>query len=598
MIMVKISKNINNIDLSNLLEDVSAAYQIKDKNKYKFQIIAYDRAATAVEHLSSEAKDLYDDGKLDEIPGVGKSIAGHLKEIFSTGKSKHFDELFKGIPDAVFELLPIEGVGPKTAYQLVTLLEIKSPNAVSKLLKAAEKGKIEILEGFGADSQESIIKSIKEYSSREKRHLLNYAEEIASNIISWMKEDLNVREVDALGSLRRKASTVGDIDIACATTKPSITIGHFCNYKNKSRILEKGDKTASIIIPGNIQVDLMVCPPGQYGSVLQHFTGSKHHNIALREYARSLKPSLSLSEYGIKIVNSEKVKEFENEEGFYNYLGLDWIPPELREDSGEIKAALDGKLPDLINLSDIKGDLQIHSDFDTQTSHDLGLSSMTELVKKANLLGYEYLALTDHNPSMGSHNSSQIRSLLQKRKEIIDKVNYSLDEKQSVKYVFNSLEIDILSDGNIPITESCLDILDFALVSIHSSFKQTKKEATKRVIGALSHPKVKIFAHPTGRKLNEREGIDVDWELIFKFCLKNHKYLEINADPMRLDLPDYLIHEAVKMGILLTTGTDAHHADHMDNMKYAVYVARRGWAEKKNIITAKSLEEIKNLLLK
>lgn len=590
---------MDNVELANLLRDIAAAYQIEDKADNKFKIIAYERAADAIEHLSSEAKDIYDEGKLNEIPGIGISISKHLTNIFKKGKSSHFENILKSIPPAVFELLPLEGIGPKLAFKLVNLLGIKPPDAIEKLKISAEKGKIENFEGFGKDSQERIIKAINDYKGRSKRHLLNYAEKVTGFIVDWMKKDPNIIRTDTLGSLRRQCSTVGDIDISCATKDPKMTIKHFTSYPNSKRTLEEGKSKASIIIPGNIQVDLMVQDPESYGSLLQHFTGSKHHNIALREY--SLKKGFSLSEYGIKNLKfqNSKLKTFKGEELFYKYLGMEWIPPELREDNGEIRAALNNKLPKLIEFYDIKGDLQIHSDFDVETSHDLGLSSYIEITNKAYSLGYEYVALTDHNPSHSGHTEKQIFNILKRRKDSIDYYNYSLlnsSNKRAIK-VFNSLEIDILTNGKLPLSEKSLELLDFALISIHSGFRTDKKSLTKRVIDALNHPKIKIFAHPTGRKLNEREGVELDWDKIFDFCKANNKWLEINGDPMRLDLPDYLVKEAINKGVKLTMGTDSHHIDHMDNMKYALSVARRGWTEKQNIINTLSLEEFEKMII-
>jgi DNA polymerase (family 10) len=279
-------------------------------------------------------------------------------------------------------------------------------------------------------------------------------------------------------------------------------------------------------------------------------------------------------------------------------LGLTYIQPELREDTGEIEAARQGKLPKLVELKDVKADLQIHSDFDIETSHDLGESSMEEIVKKGNELKYEYLAFTEHNPSQKGHNEKQIMEILKRKREKIDKLNYSIknSHRGSVQKVFNSLEIDILPDGRLPVPEEGLQILDFALVSIHSSFDLNRDLMTKRVLSALSHPKVKIFAHPTARKLNEREGVELNWPEIFEFCLKNGKWIEINCDPMRLDLPDTLVKEAVKCGVKLTFGTDAHHKDGLNNMYFGVSVARRGWAEARDIINTRPLIEFEKLL--
>jgi DNA polymerase (family 10) len=593
---MKIAKDINNVEIAKLLRSVAAAYEIKDKNKNRFKIIAYERAADAVEHLSSEAKDLFDEGKLSEVSGIGESISSHMGEIFKKGKSEHFKKVLKGIPSSVFKLIEVSGIGPRTAPVLVERLKISEKKPLRDLLKKAKEGRIENLSGFGKDSQDSIIASIKEIKGRKKRFLLNYASHIAEEVMEWMGQEKACIEIDALGSLRRKASTVGDIDISVSTRNPKKVIEHFCNYKNANRILEKGDHSASVILPGNVQVDLMVQEPDAYGALLQHFTGSKHHNIALREHAN--KNGLSLSEYGIRDNKTKKLKKFNNEKKFYNYLGMDWVPPELREDRGEIQKGIGKAIPKLIEIKDIKADLQIHSDFDIETSHDIGASSMQDLISKANDLGYEYIAFTEHNPSHSKHNQKQIYDLLMRKKEKIDKINDTLSTSHNsgVKHVYNSLEIDILPDGKLPVDEISLDLLDFALISIHSSFRQSRDEMTKRVLNALDHQKVKIFAHPTGRKLGVREGVELNWEIIFEFCKLNEKWIEINAEPMRLDLPDFLVKEAIEKGIKITLGTDAHHIDHMDNMKYGVFVARRGWAKRTDIVNSYGFEEFNKML--
>lgn len=573
---------MTNLQIAELLRDVAASYQLKDQNKFKFQIIAYERAADAVEHATSELKDLWDDGKLEDVPGIGPSIAEHLSELFKTGRSKHFDDLMKDIPPEAFKLMELPGIGIKTAMKL-----IKEGNKKEISAKLAE---------------------VDEKEKKVKRHLLPYATMVASEIMDYMLKNSKVARVDPLGSLRRQASTIGDIDLSVATNDPAGVLTYFTKYPKSQKTIEKGEISSSILIPGDIRVDLMVQPVESYGSLLQHFTGSKHHNIGLREYA--LKRGLSLSERGIKKLvknqnskvknqnDNSKILKFKTEKSFYNFLGLEYIEPELREDTGEIEAAREHKLPELVELKDIKSDLQIHSSFDIETSHDLGQSSMEDIVKKANELGYEYLAFTEHNPAQTGHTDKQIVEILKKKREKIEQLNYSLSNSgnKRVKKVFNSLEIDMKSDGTLPVPEEGLQTLDFALVSIHSNFDLDRTLQTKRVLNALSHPKSRIFAHPTGRKLNEREGAELNWPEIFDFCLKNSKWIEINCDPMRLDLPDTLVREAVKLGVKLTFGTDAHHADGMNNMTFGLSVARRGWCSASDIINTLSLSEFQKLL--
>ena len=565
---------MTNLQIAELLRNVASAYQYKDQNKYKFQTIAYNRAADSIEHANSELKDLWDDGKLNDIPSIGKSIATHLDEIFRTGKSKHFEELMKDIPKDAFTLMILPKVGLKTAMKMISEL---SKDELSEKVKEAEKLKNKI-----------------------KRHLLPYAENIAAEVVKWLKEGGGVEKIDTLGSLRRKSATVGDIDILVSpkitNDKLQITnkdiINRFINYPNIQKVIEAGEITASILLPSNVQVDMLVMSSKSNGNALQHFTGSKFHNIALREH--SLKKGWSMNEHGIKNVKSGETIGIKTEKELYEFLDLKYIEPELREDMGEIEASKNNNLPNLVKLEDIKADLQIHSNFDIETSHDLGINSMEEIIENARKLNYEYIAFTEHNPSKKGHSEKQIEELLKRKRDKVEQLNYSY--KKRVPFVFNSLEIDMGKDGSLPVSEKGLDLLDFALVSIHSSFDLTRDDMTKRVINALSHPKAKIFAHPTGRKINEREGVELNWEKIFEFVLKEDKWIEINSDPMRLDLPDMLVREAVKYGVKLTMGTDTHSIDMMDNMKYGINVARRGWADKKDIVNTLNLKEFKEML--
>jgi len=575
---------MTNGELAELLRAVAASYQIENEAKNKFKTIAYNKAADAIEHLGTEAKDIFEEGNLDDVSGIGPSIAEHLAEIFKTGKSEHFDKILKGIPKAALELLQIEGIGPKKAYRLAGELHLPEKNTLEALKRLAEKGEIAKMPGFGEESQSDILTALVEYKEKPPaRMLLSTAEEYADNIIEWMNGNRFVSRIDKLGSLRRKAPTIGDVDLSAATDNPEEVIERFVSYPDKVRVINSGEKSASLLLPGSIRVDLKLESPKTYGALLQHFTGSKHHNVALREY--SLKKGMSLSEHGIKIKG--KLTPIKDEEEFYKKLGMGWIPPEIREGAGEIEAALKGNLPKLVELKDVKGDLQMHSDYDIETSHDVGASSMEELLEKAKELGYEYIAFTEHNPSQRGHSHSQINDILKKKREKITRVN---DREKKIR-AFNSLEIDMLPDGGLPVDDEGLAILDFALVSIHSSFKKDREEMTKRVLSALDHPKVKIFAHPTARLLEKRDGVELNWEKIFDFCLKNNKWIEINADPHRLDLPDFLIRDAVKYGVKLTLGTDSHHKEGMDNMRYGIAMARRGWARRENIINTLSLQE-------
>ncbi len=572
---------MSNKDIARIFRNVAAAYTIKDEKKFRFQIIAYQKAADTIEHANGEFYELYKEGKLDILPGIGPSIKSHIEELFTTGNVKHFNCVLKGIPEAVFPLLDVPGFGPKKAYRLVKEFNLEDPKTViSDLETIAKANKIAKLEGFGEKSESDIIRSLSEFKEKKgklSRLVLPYAFEQAEKIISYLKKIPEVIEAAPLGSLRRMKTTVGDIDIAVATNDPKKVIEHFVSYPTHERIIEKGDISASILIIGGAQVDLMVQPENSFGSLLQHFTGSKDHNIKLREHA--IKLGMSLSEKGIK--KGEKMIHFDTEEKFYKALGMDWIPPEIREDTGEIELALKHKLPKLVELNDIKGDLHIHSNYPIEPSHDLGNNTMEEMLGKAKALGYEYLGFSEHNPSVSKHSKSEIYSLLAKRKNKIEQLK---SNNKSVR-IINLLETDILANGELAIDDKCFEYLDATLVSIHSSFSTNKEDMTKRAINGLSHPKAKILSHPTGRLLNQRNGYELDWDKIFDFCVKHNKALEINAWPSRLDLPDSLVNEAITYGVKFVIDTDSHATSHMDMMKYGVAVARRGWATKSDILT-------------
>jgi len=594
---MEFNKNLNNKEIAQLLYAVAAAYEIKNPKKNQFRIIAYQRAAQTIELLSTEVKTIWKEGDIKNIPDVGKSIAEYLDELFRTGSVKHFKKIFSNLPASMFEFMKIKGIGPKTAYKLATMLNIKSAkDAIKRLEQAARNGKIQNLEGFGADSEQQILKSIrlfKEIGKKKKRMLISYAENQAKKIIDYLKKSNLTSQVEPLGSLRRKSETIGDIDIAAATKEPKQLLNWFLNYPEKDRVLEKGDREASIVLKSNIQIDLITQDPKSFGGLLQHFTGSKEHNIKLRRLA--LTKGLSLSEYGIKNLRTGKVRQFSNEKDFYNFLDLDYIPPELRENIGEIELAKTGNLPKLLELKDIKGDLHLHSDYQIEPSHDLGHNTMDEIVKKCMKLNYQYLSFSEHNPSQKGHTDEQIINLIKKKKQIINQKN-KVWKKWGI-FAFNGLEIDIKPDGRLAFPDKGFDYLDFAIASVHSSFDLNETNMTKRIIAGLKHPKVKILGHPSGRKLLERKGYEADWEKIFEFCAKNNKAIEINASPKRLDLPADLVRQALKFGVKFAINSDAHAIDQLEFMKYGLFTARKGGLSKETVINTFSLQKITKFLI-
>ena len=593
---------MSNLELAKLLRAVAAALEIKySKNPVnRFRVIAYERAADSVEHSTSEIKDLWDDGKLDSVPGVGKAIAEHLDSLYKTGRVKDWEELFDGLPPAMFEIMEVPGIGPKRAYKISKELGItKAQGAIQKLIKAAEKGRIRELEGMGEQSELQILETVKHVQQKSKRYPLHFAQTVADEVLEYMQKCPQVKKINTLGSLRRQVATIGDVDISVASDKPKEVIEHFTNYPKKAKLIEAGPTSAAIYVGGGMHVDLMVQPEKAYGALLQHFTGSKDHNVALRTL--SIKKGLSLSEQGIKrkMANGTwKMENFQSEEDFYRALGMDWVPPEMRENTGEIEAALKHSLPNLVELEDIKGDLHLHSSFPPNTSHDAGANTPKEMAEEAERLGYEYIALTEHNLKL-DESEKNILDVIKRKGELIEQyfTQRGRSRENRLQKVFNSLEVDIRPNGELALPDSAFALLDFVVIAIHSSFRGTRADQTKRILRSLEYPKVRFLAHPTGRMLGTREGIEVDWPKIFEVCVKKNIWLEINSWPERLDLPDTLARDAVKAGVKLVVNTDAHSKDQMELIRYGVSVARRAWATKRDIINTLPYSEIKKFLI-
>lgn len=583
---------MTNLEISKLLNNVAAAYSIQDEKKYRFQIIAYEKAAESIEQNPTELKELYKDGKLSGIPGIGATLQSRLEELLTTGKCAHIEEVLGSVPKAVFPLLDVPSFGPKKAFRLVSEFKLDNPeNVIQDVVAIAKEGKIAVLPGFGEKSQSDILRAIDEYGrgkTKTARMVLPYAMELARKMLDYLEKSEAVVQASTLGSLRRKRETVGDIDIAVSTNDPKAVLDHFTAYPHKERIIERGERTSSIIVSSGKQIDLMVESPKGFGALLQHFTGSKAHNVHLREYA--LSKGLSLSDYGIRKRGTDDAYTlFKTEEEFYKYIGLQWVPPEMREDTGEIELALKNQLPKILELSDMKGDFHLHSSYPIEPSHDMGQNSMEEMIDKAQELGYKYLGFSEHNPSISKHTQKQVYEILSKRKEFIE--NLDSKYKKDIR-VFSLLETDILPNGSLAIEDDALQLLHGSIVSVHSAFDMDIDKMTERVLKGLSHPKAKILAHPTGRLLNQRPPYELHWDKIFDFCVANNKALEINSSPLRLDLPDILVREAIKKGVKFFIDTDSHAVSQMDLMEYGVTVARRGWAKPDDILNALPYNEL------
>lgn len=590
---------MTNGEIATLLRKVSAAYQILDENRFK--IIAYDRAADSIEHATREVKDFWEEAKLSDIPGVGSAISQHLDELFRTGRVRHFEDVLGKVPEAVFPLLLVPGLGPKKAYKLVNVLQLKkAASAVADLEKAAKDGRIAPIASFGEKSEEVILAAIATYKRgqiKENRMVLPVADAIAQDVLTHLRAHKAVLRADALGSLRRKVATIGDVDVAAATRRPKKVVEHFLKFPH-IKLIDQGPGGATFLVASGRQVDLRVQTPEGYGAMLQYFTGSKNHNIKLREYA--LERGLSLSEHGIKSVKTKKLTPYPTEEAFYKVLGLEWIPPEMREDKGEIEASAAHKLPHLVELEDIQGDLHMHTSYQFDASHDLGRSPLSAHLDRAAALGYSYIGISDHNPSVSKHTAGEITAIMKKRYEAYQHMHKTWQKKHKKEVgLFVMCEVDIAADGALALPDAAFSWVDAVIVSVHASFMQPKEEMTKRVVAALTHhPKVRIFGHPTARLLAKREGIDLAWDEVFAVCKKHSIALEINAHPQRLDLPDTVVFDAVRAGIKMCIGTDSHAVEHMDLMQYGVSVARRGWATKDDIVNCLGYNDVKKWLVR
>lgn len=566
---------MTNQEIAQFLYNIAAMLEILDESK--FRVIAYERAGHSIEHLADDIRDVWKNGKLEEIEGIGPSIAEKIAELLKTGKCKYYENLKKKVPEEEVALTEIPGVGPKIAKLLFGKYKIRG---VKELEKAAKSGKIRKIPRFGETSERNILRGIELLAKKKiekERVLLTIAEPIARDIILRLKTLPSVEKCDAVGSLRRLKETIGDVDIIVGSKKPKEVIEFFVRLPIFKRILASGKTKASAIHKHNVRVDLEILPLADYGSLLQHFTGSKEHNVRLRTWAAER--GLKISEYGV--TKKGKLYHFSEEKKFYEFLGMQYIPPELREDWGEIEAALEHKLPKLVELKDIQGDFHVH------TYESDGSYSPDELARAAIKMGYKYLGISDHTKGLGVANG-----LDEKRFARQIKLIENLNKKYRGFRLLTGAEVNITASGDLDINDKILEKLNVVIGSVHSSFNQNKEIMTKRIIKALNHPHLDILGHPSGRLIGERESYEVDWKEIFRAAAKNKVALEVNSFPDRLDLKDVLIKEALKFGLKLAVGTDSHHIEHLELMRYGVAMARRGWARKQDVINAMGLEEV------
>ena len=541
---------------------------------------AYRKAAQAITSLSEDVTEIYKKGgvkALKEIPGVGEGIAKKIVQFISEGKIGEYEKLKKELPSGLDEIMQIQGMGPKKAKLLHKQLGIKS---INELEKAAKKHKIANLATFKEKSEENILKGIELLKKSKGKLLLGFVLPVALDVEEELKKLKEVRQAITAGSLRRMKETVHDLDILAATINPANTVDYFTSMPIVSRVLAKGNTKATIITNQGIQIDLRAVNDSVFGSALLYLTGSKEHNITLRRIA--IKKGYKLNEYGL--FKGRKVIASKTEKDIYNKLGLDYIQPELREDRGEVEAALRHKLPALIDYKDAKGDLHVH------TKWSDGNESIEEMANAAINLGYKFLAICDHSQGLKIAHGLEKKRLMKQMQEI-DSLNNKLDIR-----ILKGAEIDIKSDGNLDMDEELLKKLDIVAASIHSGFKSPREKMTSRILKALDNKHINVFCHPTGRIINQREPYAVDLEKVFDKAKEKGIALEINAFPDRLDLTDTAVKEAVSKGVKLAIGTDSHTKDHLRFMELGIAVARRGWSAKNDVINTYDLNKLMKFL--
>lgn len=569
---------MKNFEVAFIFYDIADILEIKGENFFKIR--AYRKAAHTIENLPMDVKELAGESRLQEIEGIGKALEEKIREIINTGTCRYYEELKKDFPRGLVEMLKIPGLGAKKIKVIYDNLGISS---IEELEKAARAHKIRELPGMGVKTEQSILKGIQTLKGQGDRVQLAIALPVANRIMEILSGMKEVSKVAIAGSLRRRKEMVKDIDIVVATEAAETLVENFLKLPIISRVLAEGLSKVSVVLNAGIQVDLRLVKPQKFYSALQHFTGSKEHNTKLRSLA--LKMGYKLNEYGIFEKEGDGVFCPKSETELYSKLDMPYIIPELREDRGEIEAALQDGLPDLVKLEDIRGDLHLHSDFSD------GVSSIEEMVKKAKELGYEYIAITDHSKSLKVARGLD-ESRLRQQLELIKGIN----ERVKGIRILTGIEVDILPDGSLDFDDDILKELDVVIASIHSGFKQDKTTITSRIVNACHNRYVNIIAHPTGRLLGRREPYDVDMDEVFEAAAKTGTVLEINSSPDRLDLNDVNVKRAAEMGIKIAINTDAHGTEALSDMMYGVWVARRGWLAAENIINTYSLEQLLEFL--
>lgn len=561
-----------------MFERIANILELKGENT--FRINSYRKAARVIGDLTEDIEEIARAGKLTDIPGIGEGTAEKIVEYLHTGKMVKYEEVKEGISEETVALMQIPGLGPKTVAMLNRELGIVGLN---DLELALHEGKLKGLFGIGEKKIENIVKGIALFKTSQQRISIGVAYPIVKRIIAELRRNARIKDIQAAGSLRRMKETVGDIDILVTGAKGADIVKSFVTMRGVTQVLAAGDTKGSVRVEEGVQVDVRVVREDEFGSALQYFTGSKEHNIHLREIAK--KKGFKINEYGI-FKGDEKIGG-RCEEEIYTILGMDWIPPEMRENRGEIEAAREKKLPKLIELSDIKGDLHNHSNWSD------GIPTIEEMANHAMKMDYQYLVVSDHSKSLHVAHGLKDEELLEEIEEI-DRLN----KKFKGFTLLKATEMDIRADGVLDFSDKLLEKLDVVIASIHSGFKQGKQKITERMIAAIQNPYVNIIAHPTGRLISKREGYEVDMDKVIEACSETGTALEINCYYDRLDLNDIYCRKAKEAGVVIAINTDAHHVDQMWMMELGVGIARRGWLEARDVLNTLSVDKVKDFCMK
>lgn len=568
-----------NQQIAGIFDEMADLLEIKGENV--FRIRAYRRAAQNIGGLPKDVAQMTED-ELLAIPGIGKDLAGKIRHYIESGKMEAYDELRKEVPEGLTLLLSVPSLGPKTAKLLYERLQIKD---IDDLERLARERRLSGLPGIKDKTEENILKGIEMLRRGKERLPIGRVLPTAQDILSQLRKKAHVRELTLAGSLRRWKETVKDIDILATSEEPEKVMSAFVHLPVVREVLMHGPTKSSVVITEGIQVDLRVVEEASFGAALAYFTGSKSHNIRLREMA--VKAGMKINEYGIYREKDDKRLGGEKEEDVYRLLGLPYIPPELREDTGELEAAMEDRLPELLELTDIKGDLHVH------TKRSDGSHTLQELVKAARERGYEYIAITDHTKGLGVARGLNEEKILEELKEI-----KAFNRRLKGFRVLMGAEVDIRSDYTLDLPDEVLSKLDIVAASVHSGFRQSREQITKRLISAIKNPYVSVIAHPTGRLIGERDAYEVDMEKVFSAAKEAGKAMEINAYPLRLDINDAYAKRAKEMKIPIMINTDTHVINQFDFMIYGVSIGRRGWLEKGDVINTLNAENLLKWLRK